>query len=94
MPGLIGLLFVIIQLVLLARFILRVLGPIINWNPTGDWVSILYTVSDLSLLPVYALVQQIHLPFTIETEIYTLIAILAYGILSRIIVRIAKLFVY
>lgn len=81
-PTLVGMFFVAMQLLLLARIVLKILG-----QPGSDlWVGTVYTLSDVCVLPVYALLQQIHLtlPFA---EMYTLLAILLYGLLSRILVR-------
>jgi hypothetical protein len=84
-PVLVGLFFVGIQLVLLARFVLTIAT---QWNDIA-WVSIFYSVTALLIWPVQALLQQFSLPLSVE--ISTLLAILAYGLLSRILVRCLKL---
>ncbi len=84
-PVLVGLFFVGIQLVLLARFVLTIAT---QWNDIA-WVSIFYSVTALLIWPVQALLQQFSLPLAVE--ISTLLAILAYGLLSRILVRCLKL---
>lgn len=84
-PVLVGLFFVVIQLVLLVRFVFTIV-PL--WNDI-TWVNIFYNVTGLLIWPVQALLQQFSLPLMVE--ISTLVAILAYGLLSRIVVRCLKL---
>jgi hypothetical protein len=86
-PLLVGLCFVVIQLVLLARFVLTI-APL--WNDIG-WVSIFYSVTALFIWPVQTVLQQFAMPLAASVEISTLLAILAYGLLSRILVRCLKL---
>jgi hypothetical protein len=86
-PVLVGLFFVVIQLVLLARFVLTIAT---QWNDIA-WVSIFYSVTALLIWPVQALLQQFSMPLAASVEISTLLAILAYGLLSRILVRCLKL---
>lgn len=86
-PVLVGLCFVAIQLVLLARFVLTIAT---QWNDIA-WVSIFYSVTALLIWPVQALLQQFSMPLAASVEISTLLAILAYGLLSRILVRCLKL---
>ncbi|HEV2661071.1 MAG TPA: hypothetical protein VGU68_10745 [Ktedonobacteraceae bacterium] len=86
-PVLVGLCFVAIQLILLARFVLTI---VTQWNDIA-WVSIFYSVSALLIWPVQALLQQFSMPLAASVEISTLLAILAYGLLSRILVRCLKL---
>jgi hypothetical protein len=85
LPVLVGLFFVMIQLVLLARFVLTIAT---QWNNIA-WVNIFYSVTALLIWPVQAVLQQFALPLSVE--ISTLLAILAYGLLSRILVRCLKL---
>ncbi|TMC23273.1 MAG: hypothetical protein E6I59_18130 [Chloroflexi bacterium] len=89
-PSLVGLFFVAVQLLLLLRFLLK----LINIQGNADWVSIVYSTSDIFLLPIRLIFQHITLPFPIPLELYTLIAILAYGLLSRILVSILKAILY
>jgi hypothetical protein len=84
-PVLVGLCFVVIQLALLARFVLTIVP---QWNGIA-WVSVFYSVSALFIWPVQAVLQQFALPLSVE--IATLLAILAYGLISRILVRCLKL---
>lgn len=88
-PVCIGLFFVCIQMLLLARFVLRLLGI----GEGASWVSTVYALCDIALLPFQALLPPLQLPgiLNARVELYTLLAILIYGILSRIIVHILKL---
>ena len=86
-PVLVGLFFVVIQLTLLARFVLTIAT---QWNDIA-WVSIFYSVTALLIWPVQALLQQFSMPLAASVEISTLLAILAYCLLSRILVRCLKL---
>lgn len=85
----IGLFFVCIQMLLLTRFVLRLLGI----AEGASWVSTVYALCDIALLPFQALLPPLQLPgiLNARVELYTLLAILIYGILSRIIVHILKL---
>jgi hypothetical protein len=87
-PALVGLFFVIVQLVLVARFVLKIVNP----PQTSAWIDIIYVLSSLFLLPALALMQQVKLPFTVGIELYTLPAILLYGVFSRILVKIMRVF--
>jgi hypothetical protein len=85
-PALVGLFFVLVQLLLLVRFGLKV----IQWSDINLWIDILYAFTDLVIWPVRALVQKISLPFTLWEELYTLLAILLYGLSSRLLVRLLR----
>lgn len=89
-PPLVKLFFVAVQLLLLLRFLLA----LINIQGNADWVTIVYTVSSLFVLPIRLIFQHITLPFPMPLELYTLIAVLAYGLLSRILVSILKAILY
>jgi len=86
-PALVGLCFVVVQVLLLVNFALKMIG---QWNGTA-WMDVMSMLSDLFVWPLQVLVQQIPLPFTISPGIVTLVAILLYGVLSRIVVRCLKL---
>ncbi len=86
-PALVGLVFVAIQLMLLVRFVLTII-PL--WDNI-TWVNVFYSVTALFIWPVQTLLQQVSLPAAASIEISTLLAILAYGLLSRILVRCLKL---
>jgi len=87
-PALVGLVFVVIQLLLLARFVLSMVRL---WDGIA-WVNVFYSLTSILIWPVQVLLQQIPLPFAINIEISTLLAILLYGLFSRILVRCLKLF--
>ncbi len=89
LPVLVGLFFVLVQLLLLARFILILLG----FSADTEWVGIIYTFSSLFALPFRILQQHFTPPlpaFPGSIELFTLLAILAYGLFSRILVRLLK----
>ncbi len=86
LPNLVGVFFVLVQLLLLVRFVLRLL------NIAGSivWVGLIYTISGVFVLPFRLLFQNINILIPNALEIYTLIAILVYGLFSRLIVRLFK----
>lgn len=85
-PLYVGFFFVAVQFLLLARFILNLL----NLPADNVWRDIVFTFSDVFLLPFYLLFRQMALPATVGPELYTLLAVLVYGIVSRILVRLLK----
>jgi hypothetical protein len=91
-PLCIGLFFICIQMLLLARFVLKVVG-IANG---ALWANTIYALCDISLLPFQAFLPPLQLPALISTRVepYTLLAVFAYGILSRIIVRLLKILLH
>ncbi|HZU70345.1 MAG TPA: hypothetical protein VFA09_23950 [Ktedonobacteraceae bacterium] len=89
-PALVGLLFVLIQLLLLVRVVLQLLGQPGNvW-----WVGLIYNVSSVFVLPLRLLLQNVSIPLIAGTDLYNyllaLVAILLYGLISRILVRFLK----
>jgi hypothetical protein len=89
-PALVGLCFVAVQLLLLASFALKVVGL---WNNTL-WANVLYLISDIFIWPLQALVHLLPVPFSIPSQIVALLAILLYGMISRIVVRCLKLLLH
>ncbi|MEO6888848.1 MAG: hypothetical protein ABI456_06555 [Ktedonobacteraceae bacterium] len=89
-PMLVGLFFLAVQILLLTRFILDVLAL----QHTSLWMDIVYEVSTVFLLPFRLLLQSVTLPFSIGIELYTMLAILIYGLFSRILVRFLKAFLH
>jgi hypothetical protein len=87
LPALVGLFFVMVQLLLLLRFVLRLL----NFSGNVLWTGIIYAISGIFVLPFRLLLENINFPTPNTLEIYTLIAILVYGLLSRLIVRLLKI---
>lgn len=84
-PMWVGLFFVAVQLLLLIRFVL-----VIIHGPDTIWVELVFGLSTLFVWPFRALLAQVSLPFPVWPEVYTLLAILLYGMLSRILVRFLK----
>jgi len=84
--------FIAVQLLLLARFVLK----LIRWPGSTVWAGAIYSVSNVFVLPFHLLLQNVALPaiFLNTIEIYTLLAILTYWLLSRILVRLLKAILY
>jgi hypothetical protein len=89
-PSLVGLFLVAVQFLLLLRLLLK----LINIQGNADWVAMVYTISSIFVLPIRLIFQHITLPFPLPLELYTLIAVFAYGLLSRILVRILRAILY
>jgi len=89
-PLLVGLFFVAVQLLLLIRFVLRGF----DLPGTTPWVGAVYAISNVFVQPFNILLPKITLPLPGNLEVYTLLAILLYGLLSRILVRFLKALLY
>ncbi len=89
-PALVGLCFVVVQLLLLVSFALNIVGL---WNNTL-WANVLYVISDILIWPLQTLAHQLPAPFSIPAQIVALLAILLYGMLSRVVVRCLKLLLH
>ncbi len=87
-PLTIGMCFVAIQTLLLFRFLLK----IVNVSSDNIWVGGIYGVSNVFVLPFRVLFLQLAIPQFFTVELYTLLAVLVYGIVSRIIVHVLKVF--
>ncbi len=89
-PALVGLLFVLVQLVLLVQVVLQLLGQ----SGSLWWVGLIYNVSNVFVLPFRLLLQNVNIPLIAGTDLYNyllvLVAILLYGLISRILVRFLK----
>lgn len=85
-PMLVGLCFVIIQLLLLAHFILK----LINVPADGFWASVVYQTGDIFLWPIQLITRQVTLSIPANIEVLALLAILVYGLLSRLLVHMLK----
>ena len=85
-PLAVGMCFVALQMLLLLRFLLKVL----NVPSDSIWVGAVYGVSNVFVLPFHALFLQLAIPQLFTVELYTLLAILVYGIVSRIVVHMLK----
>ncbi len=86
LPALVGVFFVGVQLLLLVRFMLKLLSV----SGNAKWLSLVYDVSDFFVLPFRLLLQNTALSLSVSVEVYTLLAILVYGLFSRILVRFLK----
>ena len=86
-PLLVGLGFVAIQLILVARLVVLFVpnGTVYTWSAT------IIALGDLCAEPFFVLIQQATLPNPVNTAVATLLAIFAYGIISRMLVRLLKL---
>ncbi len=87
-PILLGLFFVAVQLLLVVRFVLK----LISWPANSGWVGIVYGVSEVFVWPFQLLWKSLTLPIPIPgaLELFTLLAIVAYWLLSRILVHLLK----
>lgn len=89
-PGLVGVLFLLVQLALLAR----VVCMLFSIQNTTLWLTLFFAASDLFVLPMRWLAANINLSFLAGTQLLILLefllAALAYGILSRLLVRLLK----
>ena len=92
LPILVGIFFIAVQLLLIVRLVLKIIGKPDN----AAWVDIIYNTSNAFILPFRSLLQNIALPGSITStgEVYTLLAILTYWLLSRILVRLLKALLY
>jgi hypothetical protein len=89
LPASVGLFFLCIQLLLIARFGIRFL----SLSPDITWVGIVTSVSEVFVNPFRELWFQLLSVGTLvpaNMEVYTLVAILIYGILSRMLVGFLK----
>jgi hypothetical protein len=89
LPILVGLCFVSLQFLLLIRFVLKLFDVLTNQG----WVGGIYGITDLFVVPFALLWQQIAPNTPAQIEVYTLVAVLGYGIISRIVVRSLKLII-
>ena len=85
-PTVVGMSFVVVQALLLLRFVFRLLA----FSSDISWVGAVYEVSNIFVLPFRILFLQLAIPQFATVELYTLLAILVYSFISRIVVRILK----
>ncbi len=88
-PALIGFFAVLLQLLLLVRFAVRAL----QLGADFPWVGIVSTISDVFISPFRMLWTEfvpIQNMIPTNVEVYTLVAILIYGVGSRLLVRLLK----
>ena len=89
LPACVGLFFLCVQLLLVVRLGVRFL----DLSPDITWAALVTDVSETFVLPFQLLWFQIPLVSTllpVKIEVYTLVAILAYRVLSRLLVGILK----
>jgi len=86
-PIVAGLCFVAVQMLLLLRFMLKLL----QLSSDSSWVGAIYAISNVFVLPFRILFLQFAVPLFGTAEVYTLLAVLIYGIISRIVVRCLKI---
>jgi hypothetical protein len=82
----VGMCFVSIQILLLLRFAFK----LCNLTVAISWVSLVYALSDIVLLPLYALLPPLTQAIFTRIEPYTILAIVLYGLCSRMIVHLLK----
>ncbi|TMF51953.1 MAG: hypothetical protein E6I32_01725 [Chloroflexi bacterium] len=87
---LVGVFFVAVQLVLLARVILLLFG--VPGNTL--WIELVYAFSSVCAWPFQLLLEHVSWPVPIGAELInylaSLLGVLGYGLLSRILVRFLK----
>ena len=89
-PLWVGVFLVAVQLLLLVRFVLQLIG----YSSSSFWIGLMYSVSSVFVFPFRALLYSLTSSLTIGTDLLDLLAILfailMYGLLSRILVRFLK----
>lgn len=85
-PVVVGLCFVAVQLLLLIRFVLSTLD-FITMQPLGP---VIYVLSEVFVWPFQTFWQQVPLQLPARVELYTLLAVVVYGLVSRILVHLVK----
>jgi|GEM_PF-6937238 len=81
-----GIFFVAVQTLLLVRFLLHSVLPV----PNAGWINVVNTISGIFDFPFHLLFLWLALPIPGVIELYTLLAIFCYGILSRLVARLYK----
>ncbi|HET7640608.1 MAG TPA: hypothetical protein VFK47_17995 [Ktedonobacteraceae bacterium] len=89
-PVLVGLFFVAVELFLLLRLVVQIIGLTDN----SVWVGLVNTISTVFLLPFLLLLENVKIPLIYGTELYSelliVFALFVYGLLSRVLVRFLK----
>ena len=86
-PLLPGFFFITVQILLLMRFFLKITGLMADqW-----WVGVVMGVSEVFVSPFRALLLQVSLQLPAQVEVYTLLAVIVYGLISRLLVRLLKI---
>lgn len=90
-PLSVGMCFVIVQLLL----VLRLVQQIISGFLPNTWLNTVQGVSDLFVLPFYVLLQKLLPSLSLNAWLYTVLAIvlaiIVYGLVSRLIVHLLKI---
>ena len=81
--------FVVVQLLLVARFICKAVAI----DSAIAWVNSVYALSEIALLPFRALLPPLEQALFLRIEPYTILAIVCYGLCSRLLVRLLKVLV-
>ncbi|HEX9132526.1 MAG TPA: hypothetical protein VF844_09545 [Ktedonobacteraceae bacterium] len=89
-PIWVGLFFVAVELFLLLRLVVQLIGLTDN----SVWVGLVNTISTVFLLPFLLLLENVKIPLIYGTELYSelliVFALFVYGLLSRVLVRFLK----
>jgi hypothetical protein len=86
-PELTAFILALIQILFLARFILKILA--LNGN-TADWIPTIYTISDLFVWPFYLLWKLVPWQVPERIEVYTLAGLIILMLITRPIVRLLQ----
>lgn len=89
-PVLVRLFFFAVELVLL----LSLLFPFFGLSGSNVWVGLVYAIGAILVQPFHLLLGNIRIPIIYGTKLYSdlliVVALLVYGLLSRILVRFLK----
>lgn len=92
LPLSVGMCFVVVQLLL----VLRLVQQVVNIFAPKNWLNAVQGVSDLFVLPFYVLLQKLLPSLALNTWLYTslavVLAIIVYGLVSRLVVHLLKIF--
>jgi hypothetical protein len=74
---------------------LRFVGKLVGLTNQIAWVNVVYIFSDVLLMPFHAILPPLPLnqPFFTRVEVYTLLAIVVYGLCARLLIGLIKIFV-
>jgi hypothetical protein len=86
-PLLPGFFFIAVQMLLLLRFFLKITGLMADQG----WVGVVMGVSEVFVSPFRALLLQVSPQLPAQVEVYTLLAVVVYGLISRLLVRLLKI---
>jgi hypothetical protein len=72
---------------------LRFVGKLVGLTNQIAWVNVVYIFSDVLLMPFHAILPPLNQPFFTRVEVYTLLAIVVYGLCARLLIGLIKIFV-